>query len=110
MTAQHPFTYAGDTALVSGAASGIGRATAATLASAGLTVLLLDRDGDGAIAAAAELGPECRAEAADVADERQVAGTVTLQFLGGLLADGGLDTADGRLDTADTADAADTAT
>jgi len=58
MTAQHPFTYAGDTALVSGAASGIGRATAATLASAGLTVLLLDRDGDGAIAAAAELGPE----------------------------------------------------
>ena len=77
MTAQHPFTYAGDTALVTGAASGIGRATAATLASAGLTVLLLDRDGDGAIAAAAELGPECRAEAADVADERQVAGTVT---------------------------------
>ena len=52
MTAQHPFTYAGDTVLVTGAASGIGRATAATLASAGLTVLLLDRDGDGAIAAA----------------------------------------------------------
>jgi NADP-dependent 3-hydroxy acid dehydrogenase YdfG len=52
MTAQHPFTYAWDTALVTGAASGSGQVTAAMLVSAGLTVLLLDRDGDGAIAAA----------------------------------------------------------
>ena len=77
MTAQHPFAYAGDTALATGAASGIGQVTAATLASAGPTVPLLGRDGDGAVAAAASLGPGCRAEPADVADERQVAGTVT---------------------------------
>ena len=77
MTSQHPYTYAGDTALVTGGASGIGRATAAILVAAGLTVLLLDRDGDSVASAAAELGPGCRAEAADVADEQQVTGAVT---------------------------------
>ena len=48
----------GHTALVTGAASGIGRAVAGRLATDGATVLLLDRDERGVQEAAAELGAE----------------------------------------------------
>jgi len=48
----------GHTALVTGAASGIGRAIAARLATEGAAVLLLDRDEVGAKEAAAEVGGE----------------------------------------------------
>lgn len=76
MTARQSYSYAGHTALVTGGASGIGRAAAAILADAGLTVLLLDRDGTAAASTAADLGPACRPGTADVADEEQVAGTI----------------------------------
>jgi len=48
--------FSGSAALISGGASGLGRATAAALAAAGAKVTLLDIDGDRAAAAAAELG------------------------------------------------------
>ncbi|MGZ4494874.1 MAG: SDR family NAD(P)-dependent oxidoreductase, partial [Nocardioides sp.] len=49
---------AGRTALVTGGASGIGRAVAARLADAGASVLVLDRDEAGAKEVAAEIGGE----------------------------------------------------
>ncbi|MFD3512435.1 3-hydroxybutyrate dehydrogenase [Streptomyces sp. NPDC058657] len=54
------------TALVTGAARGIGRACALALASAGATVHVVDRDGDGAAAVAEETGGQ--AHAVDLAD------------------------------------------
>jgi NAD(P)-dependent dehydrogenase (short-subunit alcohol dehydrogenase family) len=71
----------GKVAIVTGAASGIGRAIAARFAEAGAVVVVADIDLDGATAAAAELGVPATAEHHDVADEasweRVVAGTVT---------------------------------
>src|SRR4051812_37473820 len=46
----------GRRAVVTGAASGIGRACAARLAQAGADVVIVDRNGDAAAAAAAEVG------------------------------------------------------
>ena len=59
----------GQVAAVTGAASGIGRATAAALAQAGATVLLLDRDAAGAERVAKEIGGE--AHALDVTSEAE---------------------------------------
>jgi 3-hydroxybutyrate dehydrogenase len=58
MTTPSTSSLSGRTALVTGAASGIGRAVAARLAADGAAVLLLDRDEDGAQQAAAEIGGE----------------------------------------------------
>ncbi len=62
----------GKAAVISGAASlrGIGRATARLLAEHGARVAILDLDAAGAEAAAAELGPEHRGFACDVADRK----------------------------------------
>ncbi len=60
----------GRTALVTGAASGIGRAVSARLASDGADVLLLDRDEAGVEEAAAELG--CRHLVADLSDQASI--------------------------------------
>ncbi|MHB8187511.1 MAG: SDR family NAD(P)-dependent oxidoreductase, partial [Dermatophilaceae bacterium] len=53
---QNPRPLAGRRALVSGGASGIGRAIAVELARAGADVTVLDRDGEGAKAVADEIG------------------------------------------------------
>lgn len=58
MTSAHPDPQplAGRRALVTGGASGIGRAIAVTLAEAGAKVTVLDRDADAALAVAREIG------------------------------------------------------
>lgn len=66
----------GRRALVTGAASGIGRATAARLAAEGARVALLDVDGDALEAAATELGDAAIALRADVTAEAEVAAAV----------------------------------
>jgi 3-oxoacyl-[acyl-carrier protein] reductase len=53
-------------AIVTGAAAGIGRATAEAFIREGATVLLADRDGPGAESVASALGPEAVACATDV--------------------------------------------
>jgi NAD(P)-dependent dehydrogenase (short-subunit alcohol dehydrogenase family) len=67
-------------AVVTGAASGIGRALAAALAARGATVVLADLDGPGAASAAGALGHRAEAAVVDVTDagavRRLVEGTV----------------------------------
>lgn len=58
----------GKAALVTGAASGVGRSTAIALAGAGADVLLVDRDRDGLAETAAEIAPSGRRVQAHPAD------------------------------------------
>lgn len=64
------FELTGNVAVVTGGASGFGRAIAAALAELGCRVAVLDRDEDGALAAAREL--DCLGMAADVRDRDAV--------------------------------------
>ncbi len=63
----------GKTALITGAALGIGAAVAERFAQEGARVVLADRNGEGARAAAARIGESARAVTMDIADEGSVA-------------------------------------
>lgn len=75
----------GKTAIVTGAGSGIGRATVLRLAREGARVFALDLDGDAAAKVSAEAGGAGAAEV-DVADEQSVASAFATAFetLGGV--------------------------
>lgn len=83
-----PKTHAGRIALVTGAASGIGKAIATRLAAEGACVVIADLDAEKAAAAAAELGNADVAVgiAANVTDEAAVTAAVneTLLAFGGI--------------------------
>jgi NAD(P)-dependent dehydrogenase (short-subunit alcohol dehydrogenase family) len=63
---------AGKVAIVTGGASGLGRAVADALVAAGSRVILFDRDAEGGAAAAAELGAAALFAPVDVTSETQV--------------------------------------
>ncbi|MBR7194678.1 SDR family NAD(P)-dependent oxidoreductase [Gordonia sp. SCSIO 19800] len=62
----------GKSAVITGAAGGLGAAISARFAEEGAAVALLDRDGDRAAAMAKEIGPAAIAFHCDVADEQSV--------------------------------------
>jgi pyridoxal 4-dehydrogenase len=66
-------SFAGRTAIVTGAAQGIGFAVAARLAAGGATVVVADIQEDAAVTAAAKLGDPSFALGVDVGDETSVA-------------------------------------
>jgi NAD(P)-dependent dehydrogenase (short-subunit alcohol dehydrogenase family) len=66
----------GASAIVTGGASGLGRATARALIDGGASVVLVDLPGPRGEEAAAELGDRARFVAADVADEAEVQAAV----------------------------------
>ena len=69
-------TLKGKGAVVTGAASGIGKAIATAFIDAGASVLLCDRNGPALDAAARELGHRATGRITDVSDESQVEGAM----------------------------------
>ena len=65
-------------AIVSGAASGLGRATATRIAELGGKVVIMDLASSDGAAVAAELGDNARFHPTDVTDEANVAGALDL--------------------------------
>ena len=76
MTAASRFSLAGRVALVTGAASGLGRAIAVGFAEAGARVRCVDRDADGNEMVARSIGEAADACTADVTDAEAVAAAV----------------------------------
>lgn len=87
--APKPKQLASRIALVTGAASGLGKATALRLAAEGACVVVADRDKEGAVAVAAEIGNSDKAIgiAMDVTDEGAIAAAIAAANL----AFGGID-------------------
>jgi NADP-dependent 3-hydroxy acid dehydrogenase YdfG len=71
--AKQPRILAGETAAITGAARGIGRATAEALLGQGMRVAIGDVDFDAALATAAELGPSAVGLPLDVTDRESFA-------------------------------------
>ena len=69
-------SIAGRCAIITGAGSGMGRATALLFAAEGAHVAVVDRDGEAAAEVAAQCGEHARAYALDVADAAAIAATV----------------------------------
>lgn len=86
MSALDMFSLDGDSVLVTGAASGIGRAYAEACADAGAVLSLVDVDGEGVESVATDLDAETLAIEADVSDHGRVANAVdeTVAAFGGL--------------------------
>jgi 3-oxoacyl-[acyl-carrier protein] reductase len=68
-------SIAGRTAIITGAGSGMGRATALLFAAEGAQVAVVDRNGDAAAQVAEECGGGARAYALDVADGEEITRT-----------------------------------
>ncbi|MET0269983.1 MAG: SDR family NAD(P)-dependent oxidoreductase, partial [Sphingomonas sp.] len=68
--------FEGKSAIVTGAASGIGRAVAERLAREGARIVIGDRDAAGLAETAATIGPAAHAMLLDVADPAACAGVV----------------------------------
>jgi NAD(P)-dependent dehydrogenase (short-subunit alcohol dehydrogenase family) len=73
----HPNRFAGQVAIVTGGASGIGEATCRRLVAEGADVVIADVNGDKATALAAELGSRATARRFDAADVASVESLVT---------------------------------
>ena len=67
-----PTTLAGQVAVVTGAASGLGRAIALLLAHNGVRVAVWDLEAEGARRAAADIGPLASSQIADVTDTASI--------------------------------------
>ncbi len=68
--------FAGKAVLVTGATSGIGRATALAFAARGARVMIVGRDAGRGAAVAAACGPEARFHQADLSEPAAIAGAV----------------------------------
>src|SRR5271167_583479 len=68
----HPDRFAGQVAIVTGGASGIGEATCRRLVAEGAEVVIADINGEKAVALAAELGPHAGARQFDASDVASV--------------------------------------
>ena len=83
------YSLAGRVAIVTGGASGIGRATCLALAEAGASVVVADLNGDGARKVAGEIearGGRAFAQTVDLGDEASIAGMIdaAVREFGGL--------------------------
>jgi NAD(P)-dependent dehydrogenase (short-subunit alcohol dehydrogenase family) len=95
MTAYNPFSLSGKTVLVTGASSGIGRATAVECAKLGATVVALGRDEARLQALKAEAGENIQTASLELTDTEEVTAFVkTLPALDGLVNAAGISTTD----------------